>query len=152
MERVEKALEIQKALGIELNLSATYCIQGITYFDQGDQEKGLGLLEKAVELALKNNEKGFEGLFRIMLGRILGKTGPNQFERAEESILKGINILEELRLKPNFSQGYLYLGEFYTDIGQKEKAQENLKKAERMFQEMGMDYWLAKTDEVLKRL
>ncbi len=86
------------------------------------------------------------------MGRILGKTDPNQFDRAEESILKGINILEELRLKPSFSQGYLYLGEFYTDIGQKEKAQENLKKAERMFKEMGLDYWLAKTQKVLNRL
>ena len=60
--------------------------------------------------------------------------------------------MEELRLKSYFSQGYLYLGEFYTDIGQKEKAQENLKKAERMFQEMGMDYWLVKTQAALKGL
>jgi hypothetical protein len=29
---------------------------------------------------------------------------------------------------------------------------ENLKRAEGMFQEMGMDYWLAKTQEVLGRL
>jgi hypothetical protein len=32
-------------------------------------------------------------------------------------------------------------------VGQKEKALENLKKAETMFQEMGMDYWLAVTRE-----
>ncbi len=48
--------------------------------------------------------------------------------------------------------GYLFLGELYLDTGQKEKALENLKKAGGMFKEMGMDYWLAKTDEVLKRL
>ena len=105
-----------------------------------------------MELALKNNEKGYEGLFKIMLGRILEKTDPNQFDRAEESIINGINISEELRLKPYSSIGYLYLGEFYTDIGQKEKAQENLKKAEGMFRDMGMDYWLIKTREVLNRL
>jgi hypothetical protein len=33
-----------------------------------------------------------------------------------------------------------------------EEAMEYLKKAKRMFQEMGMDYWLAKTQEVLARL
>lgn len=32
------------------------------------------------------------------------------------------------------------------------KTLENLKKTEGMFKEMGMDYWLAKTDEVLKRM
>ncbi len=120
--------------------------------DLGEHEKALASIDEALILARKNNDKPFEGLSKVWLGRILGKTDPNQFDRAEESILKGINILEELRLKPSSSQGYLYLGEFYTDIGQKEKAQENLKKAERMFKEMGMDYWLAKTDEVLKRL
>jgi hypothetical protein len=44
------------------------------------------------------------------------------------------------------------LGEFYADTGRKKEAQENLKKAEWMFQEMGMDYWLAKTQEALNRL
>ncbi len=44
------------------------------------------------------------------------------------------------------------MGELYADRGQRENALENLKKAEGMFQEMGMDYWLAQTQEVLGRL
>ena len=133
-------------------LSSLYWLLSIVLFDLGEYEKALGSIDEALILAQKYNEKRIEGLSRIWLGRILGKTDPNQFDKAEESILQGINILEEMRLKPFFSQGYLYLGEFYSDIGQKEKAQENLKKAGRMFQEMGMDYWLVKTDEVLKGL
>ena len=50
------------------------------------------------------------------------------------------------------SQGYLFLGELYADTGERDKALENLNKAEAMFQEMGMDYWLRKTQEVLGRL
>jgi len=46
----------------------------------------------------------------------------------------------------------LALGELHIDMRQEEKALENLKKAERMFQEMGMDYWLAKTREIRSRL
>jgi hypothetical protein len=42
------------------------------------------------------------------------------------------------------------LEKLYSDGGQKEKALEYLKKAEEMTKEMGMDYWLAKTKEVLK--
>jgi tetratricopeptide (TPR) repeat protein len=124
----------------------------MSLFDLGEYEKALASIDEALILARKNNEKDFEGPSMIWLGRMLGKNDPNQFDRAEESILKGINILEELGLKPYFAQGYLYLGEFYADTGQKEKGQENLKKAEQMFQEMGMDYWLAKTQEVLNRL
>jgi len=44
------------------------------------------------------------------------------------------------------------LGELYLGTGQREKGLKNLKKAEAMFKEMGMDYWLARTPEVLDRL
>lgn len=46
----------------------------------------------------------------------------------------------------------LHLGESYTDTGQKEKALENLKKAEAEFRDMGMDYYLRRTQEVLERV
>ena len=133
-------------------LSFLYWSLSIVLFDLGEHEKAQAFIDEAIILALKCNAKHFEGLSRIQLGWILGKTDPNKFDRAEESILKGINMSEELRLKPWSSIGYLQLGEFYTDIGQKEKAQKNLKKAERMFRDMGMDYWLVKTREILKRL
>jgi len=40
------------------------------------------------------------------------------------------------------------LGDLYLYTGEKEKALENFNKAEQMFQEIGMDYWLSKTQEV----
>jgi hypothetical protein len=36
--------------------------------------------------------------------------------------------------------------------GEKEKAMDNLKKAEGMFQEMGMNYWLDRTRTLLERV
>ena len=83
---------------------------------------------------------------------ILGKTGPQQINKAKECILKGIEICKELRIKSYFSLEHLYLGQLYLNGGEKEKALENLKKAEGMFQEMGMDYWSGKAQEVLGKL
>ena len=60
--------------------------------------------------------------------------------------------MNELKITPYYTQGQLFLGELYANEDQKEKAMENLKKAEAEFKEMGMDYWLAKTQEVLDRL
>jgi len=82
----------------------------------------------------------------------LGKREKSQYAKAEEYILQGIKIFNEVQLKPLASQGYLYLGDLYADTGQNEKALETLKKAEGMMQEMGMDYWLRRTQEVLDRL
>ncbi|NIS62907.1 MAG: hypothetical protein GTO13_20075 [Proteobacteria bacterium] len=83
---------------------------------------------------------------------MLGKSKIAPDAEGEDNILQGIKILDELKLKPFYAQGHLFFGEFCADRGQREKAQENLKKAEGMFQDMNMDYWLAKTQEVLGRL
>jgi len=152
LEISEKAIEIQKSMGVELGSAITCRLQGTIYFDQGNHEKGLNLLEKALQLAQKTSEKAEEGLCRILLGWMLGKVDPSNQHDAEDSIVKGIEISETLKLRPFYSIGCLHLGELYADSGQKEKALENLKKADRMFQEMGMDYWLAKTLEILKKL
>ncbi len=103
-------------------------------------------------MSQKNNEKAIEGVSWFGLGRILGRTEPPQVDKAEKCFLKGIGIGKELKIKAHYSLGYLYLGELYQNAGEKEKAIDNLKKAEGMFQEMGMDYWLGKTQEVLGRL
>ena len=86
------------------------------------------------------------------MGRIIGKTSMSQPEEAEQWILHGIGMLDERQSKPDSATGYLRLGELHADHGQKTKALQNLKKAESMFQDMGMDYWLGKTQEVLARL
>ena len=86
------------------------------------------------------------------MGRIVGRSDPSRKDKAEQYILKGINILEKLDLKTSYTLGRLFLGEFYLDAGQREKAAENLKKADGMFQEMGMEYWLARTKEAMQRL
>jgi tetratricopeptide (TPR) repeat protein len=105
-------------------------------------------LEEALRISQKNNEKYWEVMAQIFLGRILGRMETTQIDKAEEYIFKGMKIADELKLKPAYAQGYLFLGELYGNAGQKEKATENLKKAETMFQEMGMDYWLGTARKV----
>ena len=94
----------------------------------------------------------WQGLSRIWLGRVLAKTDPTQIEAAEQHILQGISLLEELGIEPFAGLGYLWLGEVYAESGRREEALENLKKAETMFREMGMDYWLGKAQEALAKM
>ena len=83
--------------------------------------------------------------------RAIGKLERADLDKAEEYILKGMKMLEELMVKAYFSRGYFYLGELYAEAGMKEKAVKTLKKAENLFQEMGMDYWLDRTRKILER-
>ena len=88
----------------------------------------------------------------VQLGMALVKADTSQSAKAEEFILEGIKLLEELKIKPWQAEGHLYLGETYAIAGQKEKALASLKKARQMCQEMGMDYWLARTEKALEKL
>jgi len=100
---------------------------------------------------LMNDIHHHEGNSWILLGRILGKIEPHQINMAAEPILKGVEILQRLKLKAMYSQGYLFLGELYLNGGKIDKAKNSLKRAEGMFQEMGMGYWLARTREVMAK-
>ena len=86
------------------------------------------------------------------MNSILGKEDISQSDKAQEYILEGIKILEERKIRPYSSWGYLYLGELYADMGQREKALETLNKAETAFRNMGMDYWLRRTQDALAKL
>jgi tetratricopeptide (TPR) repeat protein len=151
-KQAERAIEIYTEAGITRWLSSPNNVLGMVYLDSGDLKKAQSCIEQALNFAQKNGEKQYEGLSRILLGRILGKEDISQSDKAEEYILNGIKILEERQILPYSSIGYLRLGELYADMRQKEKALETLKKAESAFRNMGMDYWLRRTQEALERL
>jgi class 3 adenylate cyclase/tetratricopeptide (TPR) repeat protein len=151
-KHMEKGLDITMRGGSEWWISFHYLYLSKICLDLGDPKNSRSFIEEALRLSQKNSEKHLEGSSWTWLGRILGKTDPSQSDKAEECIVKGVKILEEMDIKPWCSEGYFYLGELYADTGKREKALENLKKAEVMFQEMGMDYWLARTKELMKRL
>ena len=146
---VEKGLEIQRDGRFEWYLSFHHLSLGGIHLQLGDLTNAQSSAEEALRVSQKYNEKNLEGRSWILLGRITGRTETPQIHRAEEYILQGMKILDELKLKPDYASGCLFLGELYVNAGQKEKALENLKKAESMFQEMGMDYWLGRTRKVL---
>jgi cytochrome c-type biogenesis protein CcmH/NrfG len=62
----------------------------------------------------------------VVLGRLMGEEEPSQSAHAEKCIMHRIKMLEELKLKPDQAEGYLYLGKFYTAMNQREKALKTL--------------------------
>jgi predicted ATPase len=149
---IERGIKIHIDINRMALFSFSYLLLGMVEFDSGDFKSAKNYTDKAVTLSQKCDERQFEGLSRIWLGKILHNVDSSQIDKAEENILQGIRLLEGLELKPYISVGHLFLGEFYVFSDQREKAIENLNNAELMFQEMEMDYWLTKTREVLGRL
>jgi class 3 adenylate cyclase/tetratricopeptide (TPR) repeat protein len=145
---LEKGLKMQMDLGFSFSFFHFYL--SFVHLELGNLDEAKVHAEQALNLAQTSHQKIWEGLSGIQLGRTLGKMKGSQLRKAEEQILKGMKILDELETKPVYAWGCLFLGELYANAGQKEKAIETLKKAEAMCQEMGMDYWLARTKKVLE--
>ena len=149
---IEKGIKILTEKGLRLFLSFKYVVLSIVHFMSGDFQNAENCANEALTVSQNYDQKDFEGISMTWLGRILGKEKPSPDVRADEYILQGMKICDEQSLKPWSAQGYLFLGELHANRGQREKALQNLQKAEGMLQEMGMDYWLAKTQELLGRL
>lgn len=150
-EYIEKGLKMQLDAGVRQLRSWPCGSLGMVHLELGDLDKAQGCAEEALRLALENGERWPEGMSRVVLGRVLGRNQRLRAE-AEASILAGIRILSEVRVKPMVAQGQFYLGELYADAGKTKKALASLKKAEAMCQDMGMDYWLQRTRAVLSKL
>jgi tetratricopeptide (TPR) repeat protein len=151
LKYMEKSQQITRDSGIPV-APLYLTLLCMVHAQLGDLGNARSCAEKALELAQKDQDKRAEGVSSIYLGRILGMQDKSRWAEAEGCILRGIKILDELKLRPIYAHGYYYLGELYTHTGQREKARENLEKAEAMYREMGMEYHLRRTQSALAKL
>ena len=151
LKYMEKAQEIMRDSGMPVP-SAYLAYLCLVYIELGDLGNARSCAEKALELAQQEQEKRSEGLSSMHLGLILGMQDKSRWAEAEGCIIRGMETLRELKLRPYYARGYLYLGELYAHTGQRERALEILKKAHGMFQDMGMEYHLRRTRVALENL
>ena len=151
-EHTEFALKFCRETGLYLIVSFGLYVLGLIYFESGDLNFSEDYLIEAIEVSKNHNQKLFLGMSQIWLGRVLARKDITKRDKAEKQILEGMKVLEACNMRPSVAHGYLFLGELYADLGQKEKALKNLKKAESMYQEMEMSFWPDKVQEVLDRL
>jgi tetratricopeptide (TPR) repeat protein len=148
---MEKGLKIYQDIGMpDLISHITYGHLGNVYIDEGNLETARGYLEKSLKGAQDHGARNWEAWWRIWLARTYNWAIDSEYTQAEASLLEAIEINNEM--EPWSAVAHSELGALYADTGQTEKALANLKKAEGMMQEMGMDYWLRRTQEVLERV
>jgi len=149
LEYTDKALKMQVASGLPFFLSLHHVCLSIVHLELNDLAKALLHAEEAINYAKKNKERHWEALSLCQLGMVGWRSQKIKIDEAEQYIGQGIRILNELGMKAFEMMGYLYLGELFTYANEREKALGILKRAEKAFQEMKMDYWLVRTRKVL---
>jgi tetratricopeptide (TPR) repeat protein len=118
----------------------------------GDLEKAYSCATEAVKLSKGRRVGGWEGMACVVMGRVLARMGEPRHEEAEEYVKEALMILDKYGLRTLFAIGVFTMGEIYARYVNREQALQSLKKAETMFKEMGMDYWLAQTYTIYAEL
>jgi tetratricopeptide (TPR) repeat protein len=152
LDQTEKGLGMHQDLGLLFYLCNCHYHCGFAHFELGDLEEAQTHFELGLQSALQNQERYAQALIRLYLGWVIARKDPTQVEAAVEYIHQGINQSEELGLRAIYPLGYMILGAVYAESGRPKEALEHLKKAEAMFQEMGMDYWLERTRTLLAKV
>jgi tetratricopeptide (TPR) repeat protein len=152
LEYIEKGLKMQVASGLPIWVAFSHAGLSMIHLELNDLTKALFHAEEAIHYAKKNKERHWEALSLWQLGMVGWRSQKIKIDEAEQHIRQGIRIVSELEMKPFEMVGYLYLGELFTDANERKKALEILKRAERAFQEMGMDYWLTRAQKILSGL
>ncbi len=148
---ISKGIKFQKELNIPYYLSFHLLALGLVSYSSKELSRAEYFLENALKLSVKYGEKWVEGVSKTFLGNILiqlKKTGTT-VEEAEAFIREGIEILNEREILPWSTIGHFLLGQSYALNGNIKKTTEALKKAEGLFNEMNMKYWLNLTRKAL---
>jgi tetratricopeptide (TPR) repeat protein len=135
-----------------MSLGLYHELMALVHLDLGDLAEAERCARASLQLATGCGEKYVTAWARVRMGQVLGKLAPSQFQEAERMILEGVRELQELKVKSECAKAHLYLADLYTDSGQREMALASLKKAHQMCQQMGMDYWLVRTEKALEKL
>jgi tetratricopeptide (TPR) repeat protein len=149
---MEKGLELLVRTGMPVWLSLYHYHLSLAHFDLGNLKAAKSHAEQGVYFGQENGEQYGKGQSLLQLGKILSKTNSLDTKDAEKHVLQGLKILDELETKPAYAVGCLDFGEIYLDKGLKEDALININKAERMFQAMGMNYWLEKSRMLIAKI
>ncbi|OGP52270.1 MAG: hypothetical protein A2Y79_13375 [Deltaproteobacteria bacterium RBG_13_43_22] len=154
-DHAEKGLKIQKESVGEGSVVICNSMLALILLDKGELGPARDFVEEVLKYIRDKNLRGREALAYIILGSIAGKADPSHIDEAKRYIQKGISKSEELKSRPTAVMGYLFLGELLVDAGQREEALENLKKAEALYREMGVNpsfYWPTRVAQALARL
>jgi class 3 adenylate cyclase/tetratricopeptide (TPR) repeat protein len=152
LKHMEKGLEIHRELGLSFFLSFHYAHLSMAYLGAHDPKNAENCADVALKSSQEHDEKYFEALSRILLAHSIVKSDKSRLNEGKEHILQAIKMLDELKIKSIQAVGFYFLGQTYADVSQKDIAKKNLEKAQLAFREMGMEYWLAKAQEVLETL
>ncbi len=150
LEYHKRSLDIAEAIGEKEGMVRTLTELASTQLKREEIEEARSNAQKALQIA---TDMGFE-LGESRCQKVLGMVSREQknWAKSEERFEKSIEFLEDGQDEEELAETRYEYGSMLAEKGQEERAREHLEKALSMFEGMGMQLWIQRTEEALSSL
>jgi tetratricopeptide (TPR) repeat protein len=107
--------------------------------------------QRALTLARERGQRGDAAAALYVLGEAAAR-GPLDIDKAEHHYLAAIALAGELEMRPLLARDHLGLGRLYLRTGDRDRAEDHLLTAMRLFRAMDMPLWLRQAVSSLSEL
>jgi tetratricopeptide (TPR) repeat protein len=105
--------------------------------------------KRALELARRQQERGYEAWSLWFIGEIAVRCDATDIEAAEAYYRQALTLAGKLGMRPLLAHCHLGLGTLYAKAGQREQAHTVLSTAMALYRTMDMTFWLSQAEHAL---
>jgi tetratricopeptide (TPR) repeat protein len=122
------------------------------YLRGGRLEEAAAQAERALGFSRKHQERGREAWILRQIGKIHARRKPSGTNQIEPYYHQALKQAEELKMRPLIAHCHLSLGELYGQVGQRDKAQNELSTAIDLYRLMDMTTGLLEAETALAKI
>ncbi len=143
---LQQALMAYESSGMEHFYSISVVQLGEAYLLAARVEDAHACADRAVRLARRRGERGFEAWALRLLGDIASRQDRPDVVAAEAHYGAAMALTSELGMHPLAAHCHLGIGKLYRRPGKREQGRKHLTTATAMYREMNMSFWLQKAE------
>jgi tetratricopeptide (TPR) repeat protein len=149
---VEQAMERHQAMTDTASPSSLVASLGHVYLLAGRLDEAIRLARQVLELSRERQEHGTQAHVLLLLGEIIARQEPLNYEQAKSYYCQALDLAIELGMRPLQAHCHRALGTLYATIGRPEQARTALATAIDLYRAMDMTFWLPQAETALAQV
>jgi tetratricopeptide (TPR) repeat protein len=148
---LEQSVEQAASMGWKADASPLAARLSEAYLAAGRAQDASALAARALDLALEQKGRGHQAWALRLCGEIASRRDLPDLDQAEGHYLQALALADEVGMRPLVAHCHRGLGSLYRRANDRVKTEEQWARATEMYREMGMSFWLEKTEAALGR-
>jgi class 3 adenylate cyclase/tetratricopeptide (TPR) repeat protein len=148
---LEQSVEQAASMGWKADASPLAARLSEAYLAAGRAQDASAMAARALDLAVEQKGRGHQAWALRLCGEIASRRDLPDLDEAEGHYLQALALADEIGIRPLVAHCHRGLGSLYRRANDRVKTQEQLARATEMYREMGMSFWLEKTEAALGR-